>query len=329
MSGKTMKIAFIGPGILPIPPNGWGAVELLVWEYAKELGELGHSGTIINTPDHDQIIRELTEDNIEYDFIHLHYDMFYPILKRVKKIQPKAKIAISSHHAYIERPEIHRMYGYGPVFDFLRNNIEYYNFCISQKDYDAFVRAGADESHLRICKNGANHNEISFNKECVIPDRSIYLAKIEHRKRQYLYTPIDSIDFVGHFTATTPFQKDFKNYLGEWEHDYKMNHLTDYANLVLLSDGENGSPLVIKEAFMAGLGVVVSHWSAHELDRSLPFVTVIDDDKWNDLNYVQDKIAENREVSITMRDEIREYGVKNWSWQKLVKIYEQNILALL
>ena len=38
MSGRTMKIAFIGPGILPIPPNGWGAVELLVWEYAKELG---------------------------------------------------------------------------------------------------------------------------------------------------------------------------------------------------------------------------------------------------------------------------------------------------
>ena len=80
MSGRTMKIAFIGPGILPIPPNGWGAVELLVWEYAKELGELGHTGTIINTPDHDQIIEELMEDNIEYDFIHLHYDMFYPCL---------------------------------------------------------------------------------------------------------------------------------------------------------------------------------------------------------------------------------------------------------
>ena len=72
MSGKTMKIAFIGPGILPIPPNGWGAVELLVWEYAKELGELGHSGTIINTPDHDQIIRELTEDGIEYDYDSCH-----------------------------------------------------------------------------------------------------------------------------------------------------------------------------------------------------------------------------------------------------------------
>ena len=28
-----MNIALIGPGILPIPPNGWGAVESLIWDY--------------------------------------------------------------------------------------------------------------------------------------------------------------------------------------------------------------------------------------------------------------------------------------------------------
>jgi glycosyltransferase involved in cell wall biosynthesis len=322
-----MNIAFIGPGILPIPPNGWGAVELLVWEYAKELGELGHTGTIINTPDHDQIIDELKND--EYDFIHLHYDMFYSILDRVSKVQPKAKIAISSHHAYIERPEIHTMYGYAPVFEFLKNNKKYYNFCISEKDYNAFLSAGADPEFLRICKNGANHNEINFNTDCLIPDRSIYLAKIELRKRQYIYQTINSIDFVGHFTSSTPFEKNHPRYLGEWEHDYKMNHLTDYANLILLSDGENGSPLVIKEAFMAGLGVVVSKWASHELDPSLPFVTIIDDDKWEDLDYVENKIKENRDISVTMRDKIREYGVENWSWEKLVRIYEKNVKDLL
>ena len=29
-----MKIALIGPGIMPIPPDGWGAVESLIWDYA-------------------------------------------------------------------------------------------------------------------------------------------------------------------------------------------------------------------------------------------------------------------------------------------------------
>ena len=36
-----MKIALIGPGIMPIPPNNWGAVESLIWdqyEYLKEKG---------------------------------------------------------------------------------------------------------------------------------------------------------------------------------------------------------------------------------------------------------------------------------------------------
>lgn len=25
-----MNIAFIGPGIMPIPPSGWGAVEMMI-----------------------------------------------------------------------------------------------------------------------------------------------------------------------------------------------------------------------------------------------------------------------------------------------------------
>ena len=44
-----MKIALIGPGIMPIPPPGWGAVEILIWDYYKELTAQGHEVVIINT----------------------------------------------------------------------------------------------------------------------------------------------------------------------------------------------------------------------------------------------------------------------------------------
>ena len=27
-----MKVTLIGPGIMPIPPTGWGAVEILIWD---------------------------------------------------------------------------------------------------------------------------------------------------------------------------------------------------------------------------------------------------------------------------------------------------------
>ena len=43
------------------------------------------------------------------------------------------------------------------------------------------------------------------------------------------------------------------NYLGEWTKDQLYKELTDYGNLVLLSDGEAHS-LVIMEAFSDSLG---------------------------------------------------------------------------
>ena len=37
-----MKICLVGPGIIPIPPTGWGAVESIIWECANELSDLDH-----------------------------------------------------------------------------------------------------------------------------------------------------------------------------------------------------------------------------------------------------------------------------------------------
>ena len=58
--------------------------------------------------------------------------------------------------------------------------------------------------------------------------------------------------------------------------------LTDYGNLVLLSDGE-AHPLVCMEAFCAGLGVVVCEWGKANLDVDKKFITVIPEKHINDL----------------------------------------------
>jgi len=52
---------------------------------------------------------------------------------------------------------------------------------------------------------------------------------------------------------------------------------------------------------------------------------VIPDDKWNDIEYVEQELKKNRDISVTMRKEIRQYGVDNFSWQVLVKEYVKNI----
>ena len=35
-----MKISLIGPGIMPIPPVGWGAVEILIWDTKNALEKM-------------------------------------------------------------------------------------------------------------------------------------------------------------------------------------------------------------------------------------------------------------------------------------------------
>ena len=36
-----MKVININPGILPIPPNGWGAIEKIIWDYHLQLQKIG------------------------------------------------------------------------------------------------------------------------------------------------------------------------------------------------------------------------------------------------------------------------------------------------
>jgi glycosyltransferase involved in cell wall biosynthesis len=320
-----VNIALVGPGILPIPPDGWGAVESLIWDYSLEMDELGHGGIITNTQDWDEIIKELNSDY--FDFAHLHYDVFYPLLDRIASETKIKKIAMSSHYPYIDQVQMHQQDGYDDIFNFIIKNNKYYVFCISKKDYDTFLKNGANEDLLILSENGANHKRFTFTKNPQNPQRSIYLGQIYHRKKQWLYQDIPCIDFVGKIMGQTPFNVN-KNYLGEWSDEYKRQHFTNYGNLVLLSDGENGTPLVVKEAMINGLGVVISKYAAHDLTDDLPYVTVIPDDKLDDISYIKEKIEENREISLSMRDEIREYAISNFSWESLVKLYVKNIEKL-
>ena len=96
-----MKITLVGPGIMPIPPTGWGAVEILIWDTRNALKKLGHEVQIVNTRDPNQIINEINA--FRPDFVHVHYDEFIGVYPYIQ--YPKV---ITSHFGYLERPEIDR-----------------------------------------------------------------------------------------------------------------------------------------------------------------------------------------------------------------------------
>lgn len=58
-----MKICQVTPGIMPIPPNGWGAIEKIIWEYKLNLEKQGH---VCDIKYLDDVRKE------DYDVIHIH-----------------------------------------------------------------------------------------------------------------------------------------------------------------------------------------------------------------------------------------------------------------
>ena len=58
-----MRVINVTPGLMPIPPNGWGAVEKIIWEFHQELSALNI----------ESLISYL--DHVDYkpgDIVHIH-----------------------------------------------------------------------------------------------------------------------------------------------------------------------------------------------------------------------------------------------------------------
>ena len=306
-----MKISIVGPGIMPIPPTGWGAVEILIWDQKLALEELGHEVQIVNTASGIEIIKEI--NSFRPDFVHVQYDDFVELCPYIQ--YPNA---ITSHFGYLEQPR--KWDYYGPRVAQKFANIKPNIFCLSPGIKDVYEKVMEIPSNqLFVTPNGVNVDKFKFKELPLTQDmaKSIYLAKIDYRKRQHMFQSIDSLWYAGN-NADPRFDTS-KNYLGEWSKETLYNDLTKYGNLVLLSDGE-AHPLVCLEAFAAGLGVVISQWAAANLDVSKDFITVIPEDKITDLEFVDTEIVKNRYYSVNNRPEIREYA-ESFSWTKVVEKY--------
>ena len=304
-----MKVSIVGPGIMPIPPTGWGAVEILIWDQKLALEKLGHEVDIVNVQSPVEILQKI--NNFSPDFVHIQYDDFIELYPYVQY-----PCAITSHFGYIEQPNKWDYYGdrIAKPFERIKPNI----FCLSPGIADTYLNnLGIPHERLFVTPNGVNLDKFKVES---IPEKlsdSIYLAKIDYRKRQYLFQSIKNLYYAGN-TADPRFDTS-NNYLGEWSKETLYNDLTKYGNLVLLSDGE-AHPLVCLEAFAAGLGVVVSQWAAANLDTDKGFITVIPEDKISDIKYVEEQIITNREYSVAHREEIDQYA-KEFEWSTVVDKY--------
>lgn len=308
-----MNIAFIGPGIMPIPPNGWGAVEMMIWDYATIMGDLDHTGVIINTPDRGQIIEELKQD--EFDIIHLHYDVFHDIIPNILNLK-NGKLIVSSHYPYINTPSMWRQDNYKPIIQSYSKNKDFYIFASSQKDIDTFTDNGAIEKKCWLSRLGVLHSSYEFD-ETPTYNNTLCFSQICDRKRQYLLQDFDDVDIVGRMEHGK--FSNSKNYKGEYDRKKLNEEITKYPNFTLLSSIENTTPLAVKEALICGLGVVVSETVSVELDVEREFIDVIPEEKIEDPSYIKSILEKNKEYSSRNREEIRNYGINSFGLESMIK----------
>ena len=311
-----MKIVLIGSGNLSIPPPGWGAVEILIWDIYENLVNNGNIVHIINTRNQNEIIRITNE--INPDIVHLHVTGYVKLLQLIN-----CKIKILTNH----EPDINSD---SLILDSnIINNPTIFISALSREIKDIYIKAGWDTNKIFITPNGANEKNFVYSDNCIYPDKSIYLAMIEDtRKNQYKYQTIDSIYFAGNVWYTTKFDTNNPRYLGHWSKDTVYSSLTHYANLVLLSTFEAHS-LAVCEALISGLGVVISEAACANLDLTKPWITVIPNNKLDDLIYIEDQIKKNREISLHFRSEIRSHSLETISWKSRINnIYELYINLL-
>ena len=308
-----MKISIIGPGYTQIPPVGWGAVEILIWDMSQALKELGHEVQIINTTNPNEMIHNMCQ--FSPDFVLIEYDDYVVLCPYIQY-----PCAVTSHFGYIE--QLHKDGGYKQrVFDqfaSIKPNV----FGLSDGIIDVYRNlAGIPEEKLFVTPNGVNLDTFRKTLNPQHGDRSVYLAKVDHRKSQWLFQNIESLYFAGNIDPSSQgrFDETSKNYLGEWSKKKLHHELTEYGNLVLLSDGE-AHPLVCMEALSAGLGVVVTEWGKANLDLDKDYITVIPESRIEDIDYIERSIIENREISLQNRKDILEYS-EHFDWKKVISEY--------
>ena len=325
-----LQILLVAHGNMKIPPNGWGAVESLIYEYYIQLARLGHVVTILNINNTDKIIEHIS--STQYDYIHFHNDMLINI---VDMLPPSTNIAITSHYPYIHDSrkwnDLGSGYDYGkyvmgPLVHYTRKNNKIHVCAVSQKDYDAFVSYGVPPASLSICLNGVNVERFAITETPNYPAKSICLAQVMKRKRQNLFCSLPNVVCVGKVNDPSMVPSK-EQYLGEWSDEDKYRNLTEYGSAILLSDGENGTPLSIKESLASGLGVVVSTAVSYELPNDWPWVRIVSESKLHDKEFIRKQCEDVQEISKSMRYVIRAYTKTLWDWSSLVPQYVDKLKA--
>lgn len=299
-----MRIVHIGHGRMQIPPNGHGAVEAIISDYQFCCEKFGHEFLVVN--DRRASWSMCVTDEFKADTAHLHDESK---LDCFSELNAPIKIVTTHDPIFFEKPNAFK--GRFQKGDFLIG-------CLCERQREGFRSWGIPEDRMIDTPNGARKDLIRFSETPKHSGRIVCLGEIGRRKRQNCLLPIRCVDLVG---PVSPYDSISLGGLSfdHWTKQQVYEQLTDYAALILVSKSE-AAPLVVMEALMAGLDVVVSEAASANLDRTQPFVHVLDEKTITNPTLLE--IALMKILARTKdRAAVRAHAEMNHDWESLVKRY--------
>lgn len=253
-----MKIVQVTPGVISIPPNGWGAVEKIIWEYKLVLDSLGYPTDILYTddvkPDPNQIVhvhmanlaKILHNKGIPYVFsLHDHHVEYFGkesacYLENLEAIKNSKLTFVHSKHLI-------------PYFNNL-SNVVYLPHGANLNDYKFIDRSGRVRQRphklVMMANNGIAGDPLS--------DRKGFLIGIEAAKKLNL-----EISIICPSKGNREFFEYHKPQYDKLKINYDLDHQTaislmaDHDIFIHPSNLEAGHPnLTLVESVSMGIPVV-------------------------------------------------------------------------
>lgn len=312
-----MKILIVNGGGRTIPPKGWGGVENQIWQQWQWLEQNGHSVTVMNRRGRKVIPLYLAKP-WEYDIVHLHEFRRAGLWAKLAKWW-NFRLLVTTHHGYAAFPDRWDA-RYQGIFKGLLEAPHL--IALTPEIQQTFADYGRTRNVYRL-PNGIQVSDMKYAPQAK-EKAALVLGKIEERKKQaWIADVLKGVpvrcDLIGPLSSGYEnFNGNGENvrYIGPWTRDTVWSQLTDYSCMILLSDGEAHAGVVL-EAMAAGLSLVVSEEASHNLDRSRPWVKVVEREPAAFAAAVKTAVEENERY----RAEIRAFCTEQFDWSAIMPRY--------
>lgn len=319
---RKLRIAQIATGVIKIPPNGWGAIEKIIWNYKLGLEKLGHTVDI----------KYMDDDLSGYDIVHAH-------------IANQAKFVHDKGYKYIFSMHDHHTTIFGKESQAYRDNLfaienSKISMCFAKYVQNQFE----NHSKLQYMTHGVDIDFYNMIERVDWVDRPKLLCvgnngiigDANFDRKGFIYG-LETANRLGCKLVIAGPRNNNETYLKQWGDLSKYKNLLVLYNLtdeelrwqyqdcdilVHMSSIEAGQPcLTISEALSCGLPVVGT--SVDKIEKGMHFVERDDANGEDTIKKVVNAVLDVRNNYTEYTKNARKFAEESLDWNHIVKSLEE------